>query len=131
MRNIGGEPRLVILPGEDEEGSTAIGRPIGREYYDVTAKMGFMDVHGIDTSCVSLANPWLDFIEGPPAVSIAEELNDELEAMCDQSGGRLKGFATLPVRTVEGCLKELDRLASFPHVKGVILGTPGAGQVMK
>ena len=128
VRKINDEQRLVILPGEDEEGSTAIGRPIGREYYDLNAKLGFMDVHGIQTSCVSLANPWLDFIEGDAAVSIAQELNDELEGMCIETKGRLQGFATLPVRNVAGCLKELQRLKTLPNVKGVILGTPGAGQ---
>ena len=35
------------------------------------------------------------------------------------------GFATLPVRNSQACLKELDRLSSLPHIKGVILGTPG------
>jgi aminocarboxymuconate-semialdehyde decarboxylase len=130
VRNIEGfkEPRLVILPGEDEEGSTAVGRPIGREYWDVSAKVGFMDVHGIDVSFVSLANPWLDFVEGPKGLALAEELNDELQGMCEASGGRLKGFATLPVRDVPSCLKELERLSTLSHIKGVILGTPGAGK---
>ena len=33
VRTINNEDRLVILPGEDEESTTAIGRPIGKEYY--------------------------------------------------------------------------------------------------
>lgn len=33
--NIGGQDRLVILPGEDKEVTTSTGRPIGKEYYDV------------------------------------------------------------------------------------------------
>ena len=66
--------------------------------------------------------------EGDAAVSISQELNDELEGMCIETKGRLQGFATLPVRNVAGCLKELQRLKTLPNVKGVILGTPGAGQ---
>ncbi len=42
--------------------------------------------------------------------------------MCDQSGGKLYGFATLPVRNTAACLKEIDRLKKLPHVRGVILG---------
>ena len=31
--------RLVILPGEDKEKTTNIGRPIGAEYWDVQEKL--------------------------------------------------------------------------------------------
>jgi aminocarboxymuconate-semialdehyde decarboxylase len=36
--------RLIILPGEDLDGSTQGGRPIGPEYYDPLIKLKFMDV---------------------------------------------------------------------------------------
>lgn len=36
--------RLIILPGEDLDGSTSAGRPIGPEYYDPKEKLKFMDV---------------------------------------------------------------------------------------
>lgn len=45
-----GEDRLVILPGEDEEATTAVGRPIGSEYYDAQRKIDFMDTHNIQVS---------------------------------------------------------------------------------
>ena len=127
VREINNENRLVILPGEDSETTTAVGRPIGKEYYDVNAKLAYMDKHGIDISCISLANPWLDFIEGDAAENIAQELNDELQGMCEDSNGRLLGFATLPVKNHDACLRELERLKTLKHIKGVILGTPGAG----
>jgi aminocarboxymuconate-semialdehyde decarboxylase len=122
-----GEDRLVILPGEEEETSTAIGRPIGREYWDVNAKLQYMDKHNIETSIISLANPWLDFLEGDAAASVAQELNDELQGMCEKSGGRLLGMATLPVRNSKAAVKEVQRLESLSAIRGVILGTPGAG----
>ena len=81
-----GQDRLVILPGEDDEVTTATGRPIGREYWDVKAKLEYMDMHNIDTSIISLANPWLDFLTGDAAASVAQELNDELQYMCEESG---------------------------------------------
>lgn len=52
---------------------------------------------------------------------------DFAAGMCEQSGGRLYGFATLPVRNTEACLREVRRLKSLSHIRGVILGTPGAG----
>lgn len=126
--NVGGEDRLVILPGEDAEITTSTGRPIGREYWDVDAKLKFMDMHGIEQSVVSLANPWLDFLTGDAAASVAQELNDELQSICEKSSGRLLGFATLPVRNPKASLHEIERLKSLSYIKGVILGTPGAGQ---
>lgn len=128
VSTIDGSDRLIILPGEDTEGTTAIGRPIGREYWDVKAKLHYMDQHHIEKSVISLANPWLDFLEGSEAENVAQELNDELEKMCEDSNGRLFGFGTLPVRNTDASVKEVHRLAKMPHMRGVILGTPGAGK---
>mmetsp|Transcript_8939 Transcript_8939/g.13427 ORF Transcript_8939/g.13427 Transcript_8939/m.13427 type:complete len:372 (+) Transcript_8939:30-1145(+) len=128
VASIDGSDRLIILPGEDAEKTTNVGRPIGREYWDVNAKLKYMDQHGIQTSVVSLANPWLDFIEGDEAESVAQELNDELQTMCDNSNGRLYGFATLPVRNTAASVREVERISKLEHVRGVILGTPGAGK---
>ena len=61
-----------------------------------------MDTHNISQSVVSLANPWLDFLEGNEAASVAQELNDELQGICERSNGRLYGLATLPVRNAAG-----------------------------
>lgn len=126
--NIQGLDRLIILPGEDKEITTSSGRAIGQEYWNVDSKIKFMDNHGISTSVISLANPWLDFLEGNAAASTAQELNDELQNICENSKGRLLGFATLPVRNPKAAIAEIFRLKSMKCIKGVILGTPGAGK---
>lgn len=126
--SVEGNDRLLILPGEDTEISTTTGRPIGREYWDVSAKLQYMDNHNISTSVISLANPWLDFLSGNEAESAAQELNDELQQMCEASKGRIFGFATLPVKNINATLKEIDRISKLKHIKGVILSTAGAGQ---
>jgi predicted TIM-barrel fold metal-dependent hydrolase len=128
VRTIDGEDRLIILPGEESETTTKVGRPIGREYWSVDTKIAYMDRHNISHSIVSLANPWLDFLEGSAAESVAQELNDELQDICETSKGRLYGFATLPVRNTQASLKEIQRIKKLPSIKGVILGTPGAGK---
>ena len=99
---INNEDRLVILPGEDKESTTAIGRQIGSEYWNIEHKIQFMDNHNIQTSIVSLANPWLDFLTGDAAASAAMELNDELQSICEMYPSRIYGFATLPgKRTID------------------------------
>ncbi|USW50429.1 Putative 2-amino-3-carboxymuconate-6-semialdehyde decarboxylase, metal-dependent hydrolase [Septoria linicola] len=120
--------RLVILPAE-ESGSTARGRPIGPEYYDVIQKIKFMDTHGIDISVVSIANPWLDWVSKDEAGPMAQTVNDDVERMCVENEGRLYHFGTLPLSAaVEDVVKEVERLKSLTHCRGIVMGTSGLGQ---
>ena len=60
-----------------------------------------MDTHGIAVSVVSSANPWIDFVEPDEAPALAAELNDDLEALCAASAGRLLGFGVLALQRPE------------------------------
>ncbi|KAG0150745.1 hypothetical protein CROQUDRAFT_651995 [Cronartium quercuum f. sp. fusiforme G11] len=140
--------RLIILPGGDD------GRPIGAAYWDKTEKIKFMDRHGIDGACVSLANPWLDFLEVDQAVSVAQRLNRELEAYCMAPNGpgarspdleplllaeedRLRAFGVLPLvplqvgqdqqAALKGVLEAVELISNLPHLCGIIIGTRGFG----
>lgn len=134
VRNFDDAPdnsRLIILPGEDDPNtpSTSRGRPIGPEYFDISQKIAFMDQHGIDISVISLANPWLDFLPADEAGARAQELNDELESICAQHAGRLYAFGTLPLSaSSETIVKEIERISSMKHLRGIIMGTSGLGQ---
>ncbi|KAI9860786.1 MAG: hypothetical protein M1813_005709 [Trichoglossum hirsutum] len=124
-------PRLIILPGEDSplNPSTARGRPIGPEYYDISKKIEFMDKHRIDISVISLANPWLDFLPADEAGSVAQSVNDEINELCDQYPGRLFAFGALPLSASrEVIVKEVVRLSERKYMKGVIMGTSGLGR---
>lgn len=123
-----GDLRLIILPGEDDEGSTATGRPIGGEYYSAERKIAYMDAHDIAVSVLSLANPWLEFIAPGEAPAIASALNEDLEGWCEASNGRFFGFGVLPVTAPEACAAEVDRIAHLPHMRGIILGASGLGK---
>ena len=57
--------------------TTAVGRPIGAEYFDISKKLQFMDTHNIGQSIISLANPWLDFLPSQEARDVAKRMNDE------------------------------------------------------
>jgi aminocarboxymuconate-semialdehyde decarboxylase len=126
-----GNHRLIILPGEDSEStpSTSRGRPVGPSYWDVDEKVKFMDAHGIDTSVISLANPWLDFIAPGEAAATARSVNDEINALCGKYPGRLYAFGTLPLSgTIDEVVAEVQRLSTLTHLRGVILGTSGLGK---
>lgn len=119
--------RLVILPAEDTA-STSRGRPIGSEYYDVKEKLAFMDAHKIDVSVISLANPWLDWLPTDEAAETARKVNDDVERMCAEHEGRLYAFGTLPLSApAEEVVKEIERLSTLQHHRGVVMGTSGLG----
>jgi aminocarboxymuconate-semialdehyde decarboxylase len=123
-----GDLRLLILPGEDREASTAAGRPVGAEYYEPERKLAYMDAHDIETTLLSLANPWLEFVEPADAARLAALLNDDLEDWCAASGGRFYGFGVLPVTAPDACAAEVERVATAPHLRGIIIGGAGLGR---
>ena len=119
--------RLVILPAEDTA-STSRGRPIGKEYYDVSEKLAFMNAHGIDVSIISLANPWLDWLPPSDAAETAQKVNNDVERMCAEHEGRLYAFGTLPLSaSASEVVKEIERLTTLPHMRGIVMGTSGLG----
>ena len=124
--------RLIILPGEDKPTghvTASPGRPVGADYYDISKKLSFMDQHGIDISVISLANPWLDFLPAEEAGEAARAINDEIEALCEESGGRLFAFGALPLSASPNVIvAEIGRLKSLKRMRGVIMGTSGLGK---
>ena len=87
-----------------------------------------MDKHGIATSVLSLANPWLDFLPASESPTWARTINQELEGICASSNGRIFAFGTLPVTaTSHDICDAVDSIKGLPHLKGVIMGTSGLG----
>ncbi|KAI0048037.1 amidohydrolase 2 [Auriscalpium vulgare] len=109
------------------------------QYWDREEKLKFMDRHGIDVSFVSSANPWLDFLPFQDAQTLAAQLNSDLEAYCATSPAvpaapdvkRLYGFGLLPLvpgapaSELPAAVKQLA--GAHPHIRGIIVGTRGAG----
>jgi predicted TIM-barrel fold metal-dependent hydrolase len=122
-----GLDRLLILPGEETDGSTAAGRPIGSEYWDSSRKLAFMDRHGIAVSVLSPANPWLDFLPAAEAGTAATDVNESMERLAETGGGRFYAMGLLP-RDPALAAAELHRLEAMSHMRGAIIGSTGAGQ---
>ena len=126
-----GLDRLMILPGEDDEGGAG-GRYIYSNYWDLDEKLEIMKKAGISGACVSLANPWLDFMLDPTeATEAARLLNNDMEDMCmfEKCEGHMWGFGVLPLADPRSAVAELDRMhTENPHLRGVIMGTDGCGK---
>ncbi|KAL5343085.1 hypothetical protein BJX70DRAFT_354428 [Aspergillus crustosus] len=140
------DPRLIILSSDDDP-SIPIdqrGRPVDSSYWDIDVKLAFMRQHGINTSVISLANPWLDFLEPAEAQLWAERINDDLEKTCKEvnAAADLEGkmsleqketlfaFGALPLSAPSSniVVNEIKRLKTLPHLRGVIMGTSGLGK---
>ncbi|KAF4121290.1 Amidohydrolase [Geosmithia morbida] len=134
------DPRLILLKAEVEslEDATADpsstskklpGRPLTSHYASLEQKMHFMDTHGIHTSVVSLANPWLDFLSANESGPMAESVNRDFSSMCAKHPGRLFFFATLPLTAPLATIRSAVEYAKgLKYCRGVILGTSGLGK---
>ncbi|MCJ1341319.1 hypothetical protein MMC09_006615 [Bachmanniomyces sp. S44760] len=125
-------PRLIILPSDDDPSIPADqrGRPIDSSYSSIETKLSFMKTHSIDTSVISLANPWLDFLAPDQAPLVANGINSDMEDICAaaREPGSLYFFGTLPLSaSVQHIVQEVTHLTTLPHLKGIILGTTGLG----
>lgn len=136
----GSEPRLIILPSDDDASKSLAsrGRPIDSSYSSLAVKRTFMTQHHISISVISLANPWLDFLEASAAPGIARTINDDLGNSCAEFNTfslstahpdqKLYAFGTLPLSAPPTHVtSEIARLKALPHIKGVIMGTTGLG----
>ena len=116
-------PRLIILPSDDDPSLPIAqrGRPIDSNYSSIHHKLSFMDNHNIELSVISLANPWLDFLPADESLEWARKINDELNSICNGTGGRLNAFGTLPLRgSTDDVVMEVSRLKEL-KMKGVIM----------
>lgn len=132
------DPRLIILDSDDDPSrpKSSRGRPVDSTYSSFDKKREFMKLHGITCSVISLANPWLDFLDPELALSTAVAINDDLERACAENnasseygGLKLYAFGSLPLSApAEDIVSEIQRLKTLPHLKGVIMGTTGLGK---
>ncbi|KAL4940887.1 hypothetical protein BDV06DRAFT_195620 [Aspergillus oleicola] len=139
------DPRLIILSSDDDPSISLDqrGRPVDASYWDINVKLSFMRQHGINVSVISLANPWLDFVEPDQAKMWAERINDDLETTCagvnkaaDPEGKlaldakeTLFAMGALPLSaSSDVVVSEIKRLKTLDHLRGVIMGTSGLGK---
>ncbi len=130
----GRAPRVVVREGKEYldifTNAGGAGQPMTDQFESVQAKLAFMDRYDIAASVLSVGNPWVDFMPAAESVRWASELNEDLEAVCAVSRGRLYGLGILPIRDVAAALAELDRIAALPHLRGAVVSAkPGEGTI--
>jgi predicted TIM-barrel fold metal-dependent hydrolase len=97
------------------------------------ARIKAMDDAAIDLAVLSLAAPGVEQLDGPCAVRLARDCNDELAAAVQKYPDRLAGFAALPISEPNAAADELERAVRKHgfvgavingHCRGVYLDDP-------
>ena len=130
------DPRLIILSSDDDPNKPPAqrGRPVDSSYSSFEAKLAFMSTHGITHSIVSLANPWLDFLDPSKAKDTAQQINNDLDKACGEQNARsdsqlkLFAFASLPLSApMPEIISSIESLSDLQYTRGIIMGTSGLG----
>jgi len=115
MKHLSDDKAMVMI-GEKEF------RPVYSACWDVTKRLEEMDRDGVDMQ-VMCATPVLFAYmrKAEEAAACAEIFNDAALEMCEQSGGRLKALAQVPLQDIDLACKELSRAMRAGHL-GVQIG---------
>jgi len=89
-----------------------------------------MDDAGVDVAVLSLAAPGVEQLDGPEAVRLARECNDELAAACGRYPDRLAGFAALPISAPEEAAEELERTVRGHGFAGAVINGHSRGRYL-
>ena len=117
-----GDERFVIFPGEH-------GRPMGRDYWAVDAKLDFMQRFDVAQTVVSVGNPWLDPFEGAQAEELAAQANEYLAGLEGETGGRIVAVGVLPQHDLDAAVATARQIGATPSLYGIINGTRLCGRL--
>jgi aminocarboxymuconate-semialdehyde decarboxylase len=117
-----GESKYLRYPGRAPLG------PIPDGMFDPEKRLADMDRMRVDTQLISVPPP--NFFYHVPAdvgAEFAHIQNEALVALSDDHPDRFHVLATLPLQDVPDSLEEIDRVAPFPRVRGIEIGSNIAG----
>ncbi len=92
-------------------------------YIDPEIRLEKMNGQGVDVQALSLTQPMVYW--APPAFGLAlsQCYNDNLSRVFHRYPGRFVGMASLPMQAPELAVRELERVAKLPGIRGAYLGT--------
>ncbi|WP_301148863.1 amidohydrolase family protein [Mycobacterium simiae] len=94
------------------------------------SRIAAMDEGEVDLAVLSLAAPGVEQLDGPKAVELARECNDELAAAVARYPGRLAGFATVPVSAPDAAAEELERAMGTLGFLGAVVNGHSQGRYL-
>jgi len=97
--------------------------PVGPKFVDLDARLAAMDEQGVEVHAMSLSQPMVYWADGDLAQRLAETYNDALARAHERHPKRLVGLATLPMHESALAVKEIERAAKLPGIRGFYIAT--------
>lgn len=118
----------VTLDRSDPKGPAikvgpVLGGALKPAFWDLDRRLKEMDRQGIQVHALSLTLPMVYWADGKLGLRLAQVVNDAMAAAHTAHPHRFVGLATLPLQDPPAALRELDRAATLPGIRGVYLGT--------
>jgi len=89
----------------------------------VDERIKAMDERKIDVHCLSLTTPMVYWASPGLALALSQAFNDAAAAAHKKHPDRLIGMAMVPMQNPADALRELERAAKLPGMKGLYLAT--------
>lgn len=122
----GDDERFIIFPDEDRPGG---GRPMGRDYWDIQAKLDFMDEFDVACTVLSLGNPWMDPLDESESLVAARALNEEFARFPEETGGKIFGLGVFPSGDLHNAVTVAEEVADSPTLVGIVTGPRICGRL--
>jgi len=94
----------------------------------VSERISEMDKRGIDVHALSLTTPMVYWASPAFGLSLSRVFNDAASAAHRRHPKRLFGLAMVPMQAPELAVKELERAAKLPGIRGMYLATNVNGE---
>ena len=124
----GFEYRMVEGKGPQFKHGHLMTGPVGPKFVDLDARLAAMDEQGVQVHAMSLSQPMVYWGGGPLAQRLTETYNDALAQAHARHPKRLIGLATLPMHETALAVKEIERAAKLPGVRGFYIATQVRGK---
>jgi aminocarboxymuconate-semialdehyde decarboxylase len=97
--------------------------PLGPNFVDLDARLEVMDGQGVQVHALSLSQPMVYWADRAFAERLAATYNEELAAAHQHAPKRLVGLATLPMHEPDLAVREVERAAKLPGIRGFYIAT--------
>ncbi len=92
-------------------------------FVDLDLRLAAMNKQGVDMHALSLTTPMVYFAPAEYALALSQVYNDAAAAAHLKHPKRFVGMAMLPMHAPDLALKELERAAKLPGMRGLYMGT--------
>ena len=102
--------------------------PLEPRFHDLSARLASMDATGVDIQALSLTTPMVYWAAPELGRKLSAAFNDGCAEYHTAHPERFLGLAMLPMQSPEHAIRELERAATLPGMRGVYMATQVEGK---